>query len=69
MKLGFGKRIWNAKELEVQKGSKVGELRKQSMTQLSIMNFSKCKSQMKLGFGGRIWNVKELEVQRRSRVG
>jgi hypothetical protein len=31
MKLGFGGRIQNAKELEVWRGSMVGELRKQIM--------------------------------------
>jgi len=40
MKLGFGGRIWNAKELEVQKGSKAGKSKRQSVIELSIKKFS-----------------------------
>jgi hypothetical protein len=40
VKLGFGGRIWNAKELEVQRGLKVGKLRRQSVIELSIKKFS-----------------------------
>jgi hypothetical protein len=36
MKLGFGASIWNAKELEVQRGLKVGELRRQNVIEISI---------------------------------
>jgi hypothetical protein len=40
VKLGLGGKIWNAKELEVQMGSKVGKLRRQNVIELSIKKFS-----------------------------
>jgi len=39
VKLGFGGRIWNAKELEIWRGSKAGKLRKQSAIEFSIKKF------------------------------
>jgi hypothetical protein len=54
MKLGFWRRIWNTKDLEVWRGSKVGKLRRQSMIKLSFKKFFQFKSEVKLGFGGKI---------------
>ncbi len=44
VKLGFGGRIQNSKELKVQRGSRVGELKRQSVIELSLRKFfqSKC---------------------------
>jgi hypothetical protein len=39
VKLGFGGRIWNSKELKVQRGSRVGELRRQKVIELSFRKF------------------------------
>ncbi len=64
MKLKFGGKIWNTKDKELQRGSRVGELNRQSTIELSIKKFSQSKSEMKLGFGGRIWNIKHLEFGR-----
>jgi hypothetical protein len=36
MKLGFGGRIWNTKDLELCKGSRAGELKRQNTIKLSI---------------------------------
>jgi hypothetical protein len=39
MKLGYGGRIWNTKDKELQKGSKAREQRKESTVELSINKF------------------------------
>jgi hypothetical protein len=39
VKLGFRGRIWNAKELEIRRGSKVGKLKRQSVIELFIKKF------------------------------
>jgi hypothetical protein len=69
MKLGFGRRIQNAKELDVWNGSRAKELRRQIMIGLSIKKFSQCRNEVKIGFGGKTQNARELKVWRRSRVG
>jgi hypothetical protein len=36
VKLGFGGRIWNTKDLEFWKGSKVGKLKRESAIELTF---------------------------------
>jgi hypothetical protein len=38
VKLGFGGKNWNIKDLKLQRGSRVGELKRQSTIELSFKN-------------------------------
>jgi len=61
VKLGFGGRIQNTKDLKFRKASKVGKLRRQSVIEFSLKKCFQSKSEMKLRFKGRNRNTKDLE--------
>jgi hypothetical protein len=62
VKLGFRGRIWNIKDLELQRGLRVRKLKKQNTIKFSFKNFFQFKNEVKLGFGGKIQNTKDLEL-------
>jgi hypothetical protein len=53
----LGEEFRNIKELKVQRGSRVGELRRQNMIKLSIKKFFHCRNEV------RIWG-KKLKCQK-----
>jgi hypothetical protein len=69
MRLGFGGRIQNTKDLKFWKASKVGKLKRKSVIEISFKKCFQSKSEMKLKFKGKIWNTKDLELLKTSRVG
>jgi hypothetical protein len=69
MKLGFGGRIQNSKDLKFRRASKVGKLRRQNVIELSFKKCFQSKSEVKLRFKGRIRNTKDLELLKTSKVG
>jgi hypothetical protein len=69
VKLRFQERIWDAKDLELQRGLNVREFNNQNMIKLSFKKFFQFKSEVKLRFQERIHATKDLEFWRGSKVG
>jgi hypothetical protein len=69
VKLRFQERIWDIKDLELQRGSNVREFNNQNVIKLSFKKFFQFKSEVKLGFQERICATKDLEFWRGSKIG
>jgi hypothetical protein len=65
MKLRFQERIQNTEDLELQRGLKVGELKRQSA--MTSPSKTKINLKMKLGFWEKSKNIKDLELWKGSR--